>query len=140
MTLKNKLELFSIRVISDDVKKLAEFYERVTGVTKVQNIDDFAEIYTEKAILAIGSPKTLGFFEGVDDISPQENKSMILEFKVKDVDVEYERLKDFLQEKIVQKPKMMPWGNKSMLFKDPDGNLINYFTTVTPEAIKRWGE
>ena len=64
---------------------------------------------------------------------------MILEFKVKDVDAEFERLKDFLKEKIVQKPKMMPWGNKSLLFKDPDGNLINYFTTVTPEAIKRWG-
>ena len=134
------MNLFSVRVITNDVKKLAEFYERVTGVTKVQNIDDFAEIFTETAVLAIGSPKTLGFFEGVDDITPQQNKSMILEFKVKDVDAEYERLKEFLKEKIVQKPKMMPWGNKSLLFKDPDGNLINYFTTVTPEAIKRWGE
>ena len=134
------MNLFSVRVITNDVKKLAEFYERVTGVTKVQNIDDFAEIFTETTVLAIGSPKTLGFFEGVDDITPQQNKSMILEFKVKDVDAEYERLKEFLKEKIVQKPKMMPWGNKSLLFKDPDGNLINYFTTVTPEAIKRWGE
>jgi predicted enzyme related to lactoylglutathione lyase len=134
------MNLFSIRIITNDVKKMAEFYERVTGIPKTQNIDAFAEIFTEKAILAIGSPNTLKVFDGVDHIVPEQNKTMILEFKVNDVDVEYERLKDFLQEKIVQKPKNMPWGNKSMLFKDPDGNLVNLFTTITPEAIKRWGE
>jgi hypothetical protein len=32
----------------------------------------------------------------------------------------------------------MPWGNRSMLFRDPDGNLVNLFTPVTEEAIKRF--
>ncbi len=32
----------------------------------------------------------------------------------------------------------MPWGNRSLLFRDPDGNLINYFIPVTPEAIKKF--
>ncbi len=31
----------------------------------------------------------------------------------------------------------MPWGNRSLLFRDPDGNLINFFTPVTPEALRR---
>jgi hypothetical protein len=31
----------------------------------------------------------------------------------------------------------MPWGNRSILFRDPDGNLINFFTPVTEEAIKK---
>ena len=31
----------------------------------------------------------------------------------------------------------MPWGNRSLLFRDPDGNLVNLFSPVTPEAIKR---
>jgi hypothetical protein len=22
----------------------------------------------------------------------------------------------------------MPWGNRAMLFRDPDGNLINFFS------------
>jgi hypothetical protein len=22
----------------------------------------------------------------------------------------------------------MPWGNRSLLFRDPDGNLVNFFT------------
>jgi hypothetical protein len=29
------------------------------------------------------------------------------------------------------------WGNRSILFRDPDGNLVNLFTPVTGEAIKR---
>jgi hypothetical protein len=28
----------------------------------------------------------------------------------------------------------MPWGNRSLLFRDPDGNLVNVFTPVTAEA------
>lgn len=28
----------------------------------------------------------------------------------------------------------MPWGNPSLLFRDPDGNLINFFTPVSAEA------
>jgi hypothetical protein len=32
----------------------------------------------------------------------------------------------------------MPWGNRSLLFRDPDGNLVNFFTPVTPEATKKF--
>jgi hypothetical protein len=31
----------------------------------------------------------------------------------------------------------MPWGNRSILFRDPDGNLVNLFRTVTEEAHMR---
>jgi len=29
----------------------------------------------------------------------------------------------------VQPPTQQPWGNRAMLFRDPDGNLINMFAT-----------
>jgi hypothetical protein len=29
-------------------------------------------------------------------------------------------------------------GNRSMLFRDPGGNLVNLFASVTEEAIKRF--
>jgi hypothetical protein len=32
----------------------------------------------------------------------------------------------------------MTWGNRSILFRDPDGNLVNLFTPVTEEAIARF--
>jgi hypothetical protein len=34
----------------------------------------------------------------------------------------------------------MPWGNRALLFRDPDGNLVNLFTPVTPEAIAKFGQ
>ena len=27
-------------------------------------------------------------------------------------------------------PTTMPWGNRALLFRDPDGNLVNFFTPV----------
>ncbi len=30
------------------------------------------------------------------------------------------------------------WGNRSLLFRDPDGNLVNFFTPVTPAAIEKF--
>ena len=32
----------------------------------------------------------------------------------------------------------MPWGNRSILFRDPDGNLVNFITPVTEDAIKKF--
>jgi hypothetical protein len=32
----------------------------------------------------------------------------------------------------------MPWGNRSLLFRDPDRNLINFFTPVSADAIKKF--
>ena len=61
---------------------------------------------------------------------------MIIEFRVDDVDKEYERLKPLISEWVLE-PTTMPWGNRSMLFRDPDGNLVNLFTPVTEQAIKR---
>ena len=38
----------------------------------------------------------------------------------------------------VNEPTTMPWGNRSLLFRDPDGNLVNFFTPVTPAAIEKF--
>ncbi len=38
----------------------------------------------------------------------------------------------------VQRPTTQPWGNRSLLFRDPDGNLINFFTPVSAAAIKKY--
>ena len=35
----------------------------------------------------------------------------------------------------VGEPTTLPWGNRSLLLRDPDGNLVNFFTPLTPAAI-----
>ncbi|QJD96660.1 VOC family protein [Mucilaginibacter robiniae] len=132
------MNLISIRIITTDVKKLVKFYEQVTGIAAIQYTDDFAELQTPSATLAIGSTKTLQFFGGDEIAKAAQNQTAIIEFLVKDVDDEYSRIAQSIQPDMVQKPTTMPWGNKSFLFRDPDGNLVNFFTPVTPEAIKKF--
>jgi catechol 2,3-dioxygenase-like lactoylglutathione lyase family enzyme len=132
------MNLVSIRIITANVNELIKFYEQVTGVSAKQFTPDFAELQTKTATLAIGSTRTLQFFGGESVAQASQNRSVIIEFLVDDVEKDYVRLADFLQHYIVQKPTTMPWGNKSLLFRDPDGNLINLFTPVTPEAIRKF--
>jgi catechol 2,3-dioxygenase-like lactoylglutathione lyase family enzyme len=134
------MNLVSIRIITADVSRLVKFYEYVTEMPVVQYTPDFAELQTKSATLAIGSTNTLQFFRGNEIAKAAYNRSAIIEFKVNDVEKDYERLAGYLQDYIVQEPTTMPWGNKSILFRHPDGNLVNLFTPFTPEAIKKFAE
>ncbi|WP_461152057.1 VOC family protein [Spirosoma pulveris] len=134
------MNLASIRIITANIKPLVQFYEQVTGIPLTQYTDDFAELQTPSAILAIGSTRTLALFGGDNLAQAASNQSAIIEFRVDDVDLIYHRLADILGERILQKPTTMPWGNRSILFRDPDGNLVNFFTPVTPEARKKFTE
>jgi catechol 2,3-dioxygenase-like lactoylglutathione lyase family enzyme len=131
------MNLVSIRIITANVKALVNFYEQVTGMPAVEYTPDFAELKTRSGTLAIGSTNTLQFFGGEEVAKAAQNHSAIIEFRVDDVDQDYRRLADLLQPYLVQKPTTMPWGNKSLLFRDPDGNLVNLFTPVSTEAIAK---
>ncbi len=114
-----------------------QFYEQVTEIPVVQYTPDFAELQTKTATLAIGSTQTLQFFGGAVIHATSTNRNVFIEFMVDDVEKEYERLADLLQPYLIQKPTIMPWGNQSLLFRDPDGNLVNLFTPVTQQAIAK---
>ena len=132
------MNLVSVRIITENVEGLVQFYELVTGMKAVQFTPDFAELRSHSATLAIGSTNTLQFFGGSDVAKAAQNHTAIIEFRVHDVEHDYKRLTDLLQTCLVQKPTTMPWGNKSLLIRDPDGNLVNMFTPVTSEAIEKF--
>jgi predicted enzyme related to lactoylglutathione lyase len=121
----------SVRIITDQVGPLADFYERVTGQAARRYTPDFAELVLPGATLAIGSGRT-----AAGNAVPADNRTAIIEFRVDDVDAEFARLRDSLED-LVQEPTTMPWGNRSLLFRDPDGSLVNLFTPVTAEASLR---
>ena len=127
------MNLVSLRIITDDVARLADFYERVIGGTAARQGEVFAELRTASGTLALGSTATVG----PGAARPSDNNSVIIEFLVDDVDAEFVRLQDVVAD-LVQPPTTMPWGNRSLLFRDPDGNLINLFTPVTPAAVEKF--
>ena len=133
------MNLVSMRIITNDVERLVSFYENISGAAATRYTPDFAELATPRGTLAIGSTRTLSVFHAEDELQPEANRSVILEFLIEDVDAEFSRLKNQLSG-LVQEPTTMPWGNPSLLFRDPDGNLVNFFTPVTPEAIKKFAQ
>ena len=134
------MEFVSIRIITGDVARLADFYEKATGVPASRPSEDFAEIATAGATLAIGSTRTVPLFApgaASPAASPAANHSVIIEFLVDDVDRVHQNLAGFVTD-FVNEPTTMPWGNRSLLFRDPDGNLVNFFTPVTQPAIDKF--
>jgi len=130
------MNLTSMRIITDDVEKLASFYEFITGLKAIRYTPVFAELRTPNFTLAIGGTPTLALFHAEKVMAPAQNRTVIVEFRVDDVDHEFQRLKERISN-FVQEPTLMPWGNKSILFQDPDGNLVNFFTPTTADAIQR---
>lgn len=131
------MRFVSTRIITADVARLVAFYETVTAIDAVWGNEMFAEIPTPAGTLAIGSVQTVPLF-GAGSAEPAANRSAIIEFIVDDVDAEYERLRAHVGE-VVTEPTKMPWGNRALLFRDPDGNLVNLFTPVTDAARAKFG-
>jgi len=131
------MNFVSIRVITDNIARLVDFYERITGVQASWGNEDFAELRTASATLAIASTRTVPLF-GPGAAEPAANRSVIIEFIVDDVDSVYASLTGYVENFVIQ-PTTMPWGNRSLLFRDPDGNLVNFFTPVTQVAKEKFG-
>jgi catechol 2,3-dioxygenase-like lactoylglutathione lyase family enzyme len=129
------MNFVSLRVITNDIKRLVRFYEQVTGLSATWYTEEFAELPTSSCTLAIGSKRTMELF-GASAARPADNHTAIIEFRVDDVDREFSKLKGVIDE-FVQEPTTQPWGNRSLLFRDPDENLINFFTPVSAEAKKK---
>ena len=123
------MKFSSLRIVTKDVPALAAFYENLTGASPggpPEYRSDYVEFQTSGAILAICSQRSVDM-QNAGATSPASNRSAILEFEVEDVDAERSRLGPVVKEWVLE-PTTQPWGNRSMLFRDPDGNLINLFT------------
>ena len=129
------MKFASTRLIAADIRAMVRFYETVTRQSAEWLAPVFAEIVAPAATLAIGSAETVALFkEGSAEAAA--NRTAIIEFMVDDVDAEFVRLKDKLE--AVHEPKIMPWGNRTAQFRDPDGTAVSLFTPVTDAAKARF--
>ena len=115
-------------LITNDVKRLVEFYEPVLVLKAKRSGEDYAEFATSVGVLAIFSAKAQEkYIPGSSEAA--KNKSVILEFSVVDVDQEYRRLQSLVKT-WVKPPTTQPWGTRSIYFRDPDGNLVDFYMRV----------
>ncbi len=115
-------------IITEDVIKLRDFYESILKLKSRDFNTDYAEFHTGNGILGVFD------IEYHNKLAPnsaiaKNNKTVLLEFNVDDVEQEYERLKS-MNIKIIKELRTHPWGSRSFYFLDPDGNMINFYTKV----------
>ena len=120
------MKFASVRVVTRDIDGLVEFYQRLSDIEAVRPAEGFAEVRFEGATLAISSEHLIELFN-VGAATAAANRSAILEFEVADVDAVFERM-NASGTNIVMPTTLMPWGNRSLLLRDPDGNLVNIFS------------
>ncbi|MRW90463.1 VOC family protein [Duganella sp. FT80W] len=119
------MKFSSVRLVTEQFEAVLAFYQNLSGVAPVRLADGFAELRQDGATLAISSQQLVARFNGGAAVAAA-NRSAILEFEVADVAAVLERLPADVA--VVQPITRMPWGNLSLLVRDPEGSLVNVFS------------
>ena len=128
------MKLVQARLVTKDVPALAGFYEELLGIEPIGS-EDYVELRGPGSTLAISSKRSVDLFNA-GAAEPTSNRSVILDFQVQDVDRERARIQELVDEFVLE-PTDQPWGSRSMLFRDPDGNLISFFAPIASIERRR---
>jgi len=119
------VELVQSRLLTDDVERLAAFYATLLESPVALN-GYYVEVPAGPVSVGLSKRK---FTElQVHSLAgPSGQAGFMLDFLVADADAEYARIAA-LDVDWLSPPTTQPWGNRSMIFQDPAGNLINVFS------------
>jgi len=117
-----------ICLVTRDLPRLRGFYATILQV-EAEGDDTFTTIATDGPALSLFTE------EGMESMAPGSMQDSgcgryTLEFEVDNVDREYERLKK-MDITFVKPPTTQTWGRRSVWFRDPDGNIVNFFANVS---------
>jgi catechol 2,3-dioxygenase-like lactoylglutathione lyase family enzyme len=118
--------LINTCLITRDVKGLVGFYESVLKLEAHWSGEEYAEFRTGVGVLAIFSAQAQDRYIPGSTIAGN-NRGVVLEFRVGDVDQEFRRLLPVVKT-WVKPPTTQPWGSRSFYFRDPDGNLVDFYS------------
>ena len=122
------MDLVQCRLVTDDVEGLAGFYARLLAVPTALN-EYYVEVQAGPASVGFSRRRFTEHREADSPPAPGAGRrdEIILDFLVDDVDAEYPRIAA-LGVDLVMPPTTQPWGNRSMMFRDPAGHLVNVFS------------
>lgn len=121
------MKFAGVCLITGDVPRLSEFYMKVLGAEGEGDS-------THMDLKAHGTGLTIFSNEGMEEMAPGSMQgagygSFTIGFEVEDVDSEYEKIVG-MKISIVKPPQTHPWGSRSFWFRDPDGNIVDFFSRV----------
>jgi predicted enzyme related to lactoylglutathione lyase len=129
------MQLVQARVVAEEVQGLAGFYARLVGADVVVN-DYYVEVPAGAMSVGFSKPRFTEYPDpaAARPAAPAPGRChVVLDFLVDDVDEEFDRI-DSLGVCWVLLPTTQPWGNRSMVFRDPQGNLVNVFSRPSRTA------
>jgi uncharacterized glyoxalase superfamily protein PhnB len=129
------MELTQVRMVTDDVEALAAFYSELVGAQVALNAY-YVEVPAGPVPVGFSRRRFTEYAEdrAARPACPHRRQEFILDFEVSDLDAEYERIAAIGVDWVVP-PTVQPWGNRSMIFRDPAGNLVNVLSRR--EAVPR---
>jgi catechol 2,3-dioxygenase-like lactoylglutathione lyase family enzyme len=129
----NMARLIYSCVLTRDIDRMDEFYRAVLQLEPRASRAEYREFATDPGVFSLWCIEEYEQITGAGAVRDGlQAGRVMLEFQVDDVDVEYARLRASIDVPIefVLRPTTLKWGNRSIYFRDPDGNLINFFTPV----------
>ena len=120
------MDLMQNRIVTDDIGRLAAFYARLVRVSVVLNGYYHVEVPTAATSAGFSRRRftECGEDQAARPCNPQHQAEIMLDFRAGDVDAEYERTSR-LGLTWVMPPATQLWGCRTMIFRDPAGNLVN---------------
>jgi len=118
--------LFGICLITEDVPRLAAFYQAILQVGG-EGDDIHMELRTDGCGMAIYAREAAERDMGFDFSAHWGTGGTTLMFRVDDADREFERLQSIVPA-FMTTPTTYPWGARAFHFRDPDGNIVDFVT------------
>ena len=117
-----------ITIWTDNIEVMRDFYSETLGFEIESDLGEHVEFKSQGVRFSLCSRSV---FHDVSQIfrEPSSGQSFELAFPCdgpKDVDKSYEELLD-KGTKGIKAPQDMPWGQRTALFSDPDGNIHEIF-------------
>lgn len=121
------MKFTGICLITEDVSHLTAFYKEILQL-EAEGDENNARILLKGCYIDIFSK------QGMEHMAPGSTLdagygSYTIEIEVDDVDAEFTRLNN-KNVTLVKLPETYPWGRRSFWFRDPDGNIINFFSNL----------
>jgi predicted enzyme related to lactoylglutathione lyase len=117
------MDLVQCRIVTDQVESMAAFYAGLVGADVALN-GYYVEVPAGPATIGFSRPRFACFRA---DETACSRGSVILDFLTGDADAHYPRIAAMGVDWVLP-PADQPWGSRSMLFRDPEGHLVNVFS------------
>ena len=128
-----KGQISLITILTDDVHRLANFYQSILGFQLQQDLDQYVELVNRGVRFAICARSVMESATGNGVFhEPRSGQSFELAFPLASVAELDQAYADIIEKGAtpIHPPANMPWNQRTAFFADPDGNIHELFTDL----------